>query len=76
MDDSLFTIKYFGDEARVFESKCLNEILCTCQRYKGTKCCYTAAEIKEKLAEYYERRAKILKEQTVMEFLNDQGIYN
>lgn len=75
MNNSRFTIKYYGDEARIFESKCLNEILCTCKHNNETKCCYTADEIKEKLIQYYEYRVKILKEQSTIEFLEDQGIY-
>lgn len=76
MSDVKLTIKYFGDEARVFESKCLNQILCTCMHHNcETKCCMEPEEARAKLIKYYEARVKNLKEQTIEEFLNDQGIY-
>lgn len=76
MQNIKLIIKYYGDEARVFESSCLNEILCTCQhRHSETKCCLTPEETKNKLIEYYQQRVDMLKKQTTEEFLNDQGIY-
>ena len=76
MDEIQFTIKFFGDEARVFESKCLSRHFCACnQGNNETQCGYSAAEIKEKLQKYYQDRADYIAKQSIEEFLHDQGIY-
>lgn len=78
MVDELYTIKYFGDEARVVLSKCLSPDCCTCISSKErteVKCCMSAEEARQKVIEYYVNRANQIKNQPIDEFLYDQGFY-
>ena len=76
VSDIKFTIKYFGDEIKLYESTCLNEILCACKHADGEpKCCYTAEECKQKVLDYYKKRVEWIENQSIEEFLIDQGIY-
>ena len=71
-----FTIKFFSDEARVFESQCLNPAFCSCKEASNsTQCAYSAEEIKSRLQKYYQERADYISKQSVAEFLHDQGLY-
>lgn len=71
-----FTIKYFDDEIKIFENKCMNESICTCKRSSdASQCAYTAEQIKAKLQEYYQQRADYIAKQSIEDFLHDQGIY-
>lgn len=49
-----YTIKYFGDEIRIVEGKCLNENNCICNKGEvSIKCYYSSLEIKNMIEKYY-----------------------
>lgn len=70
-----YTIKFFGDEARVVLSTCLTPHACTCKAVDKTQCCYSATEVHQQMIKYYWEKAQYLDKITTEEFLNDQGFY-
>jgi hypothetical protein len=71
-----YTVKYYGDEIQIHSSKCLQPLNCGCQKVTdGLKCCYTAEEAKQFVTKYYEEKLSYIKNQSVEEFIYDQGFY-
>lgn len=74
--EELYQVKYFNDEVQLNASKgCLQPWNCICGDDNLNQCGYTAEEAQKFFIDYYQRRADVIKQQTVEQFLRDHGIY-
>jgi hypothetical protein len=78
--DERFRLRYHADEIQlelVRGNPCLSPGSCDCREpiTDTPKCSYSAQEAKAQVIAYYEKRLEQLKNQTIFEFLDDQGFY-
>lgn len=73
-----YSLVFYNDEIGITPCGCKQvELGCTCiTRMDGPKCCYTAAEVKQRIANYYRGRAEQIDKLSIEEFMSDRGIYH
>lgn len=76
--DESYALKYTDNGVIIHPATCLQPWKCECKflQNKSVKCCYSAEEIKEKVADYYKETADYIQRQSLKDFLHDQGIYS
>lgn len=71
----IYRLMYKDNEIQLKEGTCLQPWKCECYNTDSARCGYTVKEAKQKIVEYYKKRAEDVDKLSDEDFLKEHGIY-